>query len=309
MDPAEARNFEAMYTEAYAAVDKQDPLTGMWTKIQPTVPAFATEALRRGSGFYGGLNMPVQQPAAGAPMSAQAGSAAAPAERAVVSVGGQPLNRPPRPGEEIELTVGGRRIGTTTTGPDGTWSVEDVKTPSSVASSPQENKTIWEMASDIAGPTPAVKAGVGGIPYVGEVIQGGGQTASNRAYVKTQISKMIDALSINPRNPVALVEMIRKEIDIDPKVIDDPSAYRRRIEGVNRSLTERLIEESNAASDTSLPVKTRQDALDVANTIRSFQQKLMPPQVKNLKELEQLKLPPGSKFITPDGRLKRVQGN
>jgi hypothetical protein len=76
MDPAEARNFEAMYTEAYAAVEKQDPLTGMWTKIQPTVPAFATEALRRGSGFYGGLNMPVQQPAAGAPMSAQAGAPA-----------------------------------------------------------------------------------------------------------------------------------------------------------------------------------------------------------------------------------------
>lgn len=310
MDPVEARNFEAMYTEAYAAVDKTDPVTGMWTKIQPTVPAFATEAMRRGSGLYGGLSMPTQQPAAGAPMSAQAGSAApAAAERAVVSVGGQPLNRPPRPGEEIELTVGGRRIGTTTVGPDGMWRTEDVKKASPAASSPQENKTIWEMASDIAGPTPAVKAGVGGIPYVGEVTQGGGQTASNRAYVKTQISEMINALSINPRNPVALVEMIRKEIDIDPKVIDDPSAYRRRIEGVSRSLTERLIEESNAANDTSLPVKTRQDALDVANTIRNFQQKLMPPQVKNLKELEQMKLPPGSKFITHDGRLKRVKGN
>jgi hypothetical protein len=223
MDPAEARNFEAMYTEAYAAVDKQDPLTGMWTKIQPTVPAFATEALRRGSGFYGGLNMPVQQPAAGAPMSAQAGSAAAPAERAVVSVGGQPLNRPPRPGEEIELTVGGRRIGTTTVGPDGMWRMEDVKP--NAAATQDENKTIWEMAGDIAGPTPAVKAAVGGIPYVGETVQGGGQTATNRSYVKTQVSKMVDALSINPRNPVALVEMIRKEIDIDPKVIDDPSAY------------------------------------------------------------------------------------
>jgi hypothetical protein len=120
---------------------------------------------------------------------------------------------------------------------------------------------------------------------------------------------MVDALSINPRNPVALVEMIRKELDVDPKVMDDPSAYRRRIEGVNRSLTERLIEETETGDNESLPVKTRQDALDVANTIRSFQQKLMPPQVKNLKELQQLKLPAGSKFITSDGRLKRVPGN
>jgi len=198
MDPAEARNFEAMYTEAYAAVEKQDPLTGMWTKIQPTVPAFATEAMRRGSGFYGGLSMPVQQPAAGAPMSAQAGSAAAPAESAVVSVGGQPLNRPPRPGEEIELTVGGRRIGTTTVGPDGMWSMEDVK-KASPAAPVGDQSSIWNRRSNITGVVPAAAAATGRIPVVGEMLDGGGQYATDRQYAEASSRELIRALSQSGR--------------------------------------------------------------------------------------------------------------
>lgn len=171
---------------------------------------------------------------------------------------------------------------------------------------PEGEPTIWEMADDIAGPGPAIQAGAGRIPYVGGMLGGGGQTAENRQYVRTQISQMIDALSINPRNPVALVEMIRKEIDVDPKIMDDPAAYRKRIEGVNRALTERLIEETNAGNDPSLPAKTRQDALTVADTIRNFQRKLMPPQVKNRKELDALGLQSGDKFIDPNGVLRRV---
>jgi hypothetical protein len=105
---------------------------------------------------------------------------------------------------------------------------------------------------------------------------------------------------------VALVEMIRKEIDVDPKVMGDPAAYRKRIEGINRSLTERLAEETAAGANPDLPARTRQDALDVANTIRNFQQKLMPPQVKNRKELDALGLPSGSKFIDPNGVMRQI---
>ena len=100
----QTRNFEAMYRPMLLSSRTRLP---MWTKIQPTVPAFATEALRRGSVFYGGLSMPFssRQPVPRRPRRPEVRLM----EKAVVSVGGQPLNRPPRPGEQIELTVEAHR--------------------------------------------------------------------------------------------------------------------------------------------------------------------------------------------------------
>lgn len=288
LSPDQARQYEASLAEAYKPIQRPNPVTGQIETIAPTIPNFVKQAAEQGSSFYGGGALTSRASQGGA-----------------------------LPGQRIELRDStGRVIGQTTVGPDGNWSIKDYNDPSGgepqggVAGgnqpSPQGEKTIWEMAPDIAGPSPAVKAGVGRIPYVGSMVGGGGETAENRAYIKTQVSRMVDALSINPRNPVALVEMIRKEIDVDPKIFDDPAAYRKRIEGVNRALTERLIEETNAGNDPSLPARTRQDALDVANTIRNFQQKLMPPQVKNREELNKLGLPSGSKFIDPNGVLRQV---
>jgi hypothetical protein len=281
LPPEQARQYEAAYAEAYKPTMRPNPVTGQMEPLQPTIPNFVAQAMEQGARTYGGVNL-TQPSSAGGVM----------------------------PGQRIELRDNtGRVIGQTTVGPDGKWTIRDQNPPQEhQAGAPAAggDKTIWEMAPDLAGPVPAIKTAAGDIPYIGGMMEGGGETASNRAYVKTQVSQMVDALSINPRNPVALVEMIRKEIDVDPKVLGDPAAYRKRIEGINRSLTERLAEETAAGANPDLPAKTRQDALDVANTIRNFQQKLMPPQVKNRKELDALGLPSGSKFIDPNGVLRQI---
>jgi len=288
LGPDQARIFEASAAEAYKPVMRPNPVTGQLEEVRPTIPNFVTQAMEQGGRAYGGMTL----------------------------TGPRATGNNPMPGQTVQLTDStGRVIGRSVVGPNGTWTIQD-QNPQAAAPqgapaggtqpSPEGEKTIWEMADDIAGPVPATQAAVGRTPFIGGMLDGGGEVAKNRSYVKTQVSQMVDALSINPRNPVALVEMIRKEIDVDPKIMDDPSAYRKRIEGVNRSLTERLIEETNAGNDPTLPAKTRQDALEVANTIRNFQQKLMPPQVKNLKELQQLGLQPGSKFVDPNGVLRLV---
>lgn len=288
LTPDQARIFEVSAAEAYKPVMRPNPVTGQLEEVRPTIPNFVSQAMEQGGRSYGGGSLTNRG-----------------------AVGNNPM-----PGQTVQLTdASGRVIGRGKVGPDGMWTIQDQNPQSAVPTgapaggtqpSPEGEKTIWEMADDIAGPVPAAQAAAGRVPFVGGMMDGGGEVAKNRSYVKTQVSQMVDALSINPRNPVALVEMIRKEIDVDPKVMDDPSAYRKRIEGVNRSLTERLIEETAAGQDPSLPAKTRQDALEVANTIRNFQQKLMPPQVKNLKELQQLGLQPGSKFVDPNGVLRQV---
>lgn len=277
LSPEQARQYEAAYAEAYKPTMRPNPVTGQMEPLQPTIPNFVSQAMEQGARTYGGVNL-VRPSATGA-----------------------------MPGQRIELRDNtGRVVGQTTVGPDGKWTIRDQNPPQEQQPRQAGEKTIWEMAPDLSGPVPAIKTAAGDVPYLGGMMEGGGETASNRAYVKTQVSQMVDALSINPRNPVALVEMIRKEIDVDPKVMGDPAAYRKRIEGINRSLTERLAEETAAGANPDLPAKTRQDALDVANTIRNFQQKLMPPQVKNRQELDKLGLPSGSKFIDPNGVLRQI---
>lgn len=282
----QARVYEASLAEAYKPTMRPNPVTGIMEEVRPTIPNFVTQAAEQGGRVYGGTSLTGTRAQGNAPM----------------------------PGQTVQLTdASGRVIGQSVVGPNGTWTIRDTAAPAATAGvgggnqpSQQGQPTIWELAEDIAGPIPAAQAAAGRIPFVGSAIGGGGDVASNRQYVRTQISQMVDALSINPRNPVALVEMIRKEIDVDPKIMDDPAAYRKRIEGVGRALTERLVEETNAANDPSLPAKTRQDAATVADTIRNFQQKLMPPQVKNRQELDSLGLPSGSKFIDPNGVLRQV---
>jgi len=305
MDPAEARNFEAMYTEAYAAVEKQDPLTGMWTKIQPTVPAFATEALRRGSGFYGGLNMPTQQ-GSGAPTSAQAGTGAAPMEKAVVSVGGQPLNRPPRPGEQIELTVDGRRIGTTTVGPDGMWRMEDVQ-KTAPAAPVGDQSSLWNRRSNITGVVPAAAAAAGRIPVVGEMLDGGGQYATDRQYAEASSRELIRALSQSGRYMATEMAAIEKEVDISGQVLDNPEAYARRLIGIDEALERRIGDETKILANPKTPLDQRKAAESVINVITNFRQTLGVPQKVKSKE-EAMKLPPGTEFIDPNGVVRVVPG-
>jgi hypothetical protein len=279
LTPDKARQFEASFNEAYGTKTYMDPVTGQPKPVTPSVPRFIQDAMSRGSGIYGGM----------------ASGATAPGST-------------PRPGETIQLDINGQTMGQAVVDASGRWSMpappESSASPAPAGGAPAV--TIWEMADDIAGPAPAVAAALGSTPVIGSAFDGGGKTAENRQYVRTQISQMIDALSINPRNPVALVEMIRKEINVDPKVMDDPSAYRRRIEGVTRALTERLMEENQAGKNPDLPVKTRQDALEVANTIGNFLQKLMPPVAKNADEFMKLNLKSGDKYIDGKGDLYQV---
>lgn len=286
--PDQARIFEASMAEAYKPVMRPNPVTGQVEEIRPTVPAFVQQAAGQGSRFYQGGALPPRQPAP-APAGGM-GGALPPRQPAPAPAGG--MAPAAAPAGAASQPIGGAAGGN--------------------QPSPADEPTIWEMAEAFAGPASAIAAGAAGLPVVGgrvgpavEKMLGTPQNVTGaRQYIRTQVSQMVDALSINPRNPVALVEMIRKELDVDPKVMDNATAYRKRIEAVNRALTERLIEESRAGQDPSLPAKTRQDALTVADTIRNFQRKLMPPKVKNLRELDSMGLKPGNKFIDPEGKLR-----
>jgi hypothetical protein len=304
MDPQQARTFEAMYTEAYAAVDKQDPLTGLWTKIQPTVPSYAQEAMRRGSGRYGGLSMPVQGPGEVSPMSATAGSGGG---GTVVMKDGQPLDRPPRPGENIELMVDGRMVGGTTVGADGKWAISGAQGSTPSAASAEQKASLWNRRANITGVVPSAAQALGRLPVIGETLDGGGQYTTDRQYAEASSRELIRALSQSGRYMASEMAAIEKEVDISGQVLDNPEAYARRLIGIDEALERRIGDETKILANPNTPLEQRKAAESVINVITNFRQTLGVPQKVKSKE-EAMKLPPGTEFIDPNGVVRVVPG-
>jgi len=74
---------------------------------------------------------------------------------------------------------------------------------------------------------------------------------------------------------------------------------------IDRSLRKRLSDQERTADNDSLPVKDRQGALSNANSIKNFLDTLnVPPTIKTADDAR--KLPSGTIFIDPTGKIRRV---
>jgi hypothetical protein len=262
LTPEEGRQFLVMYNEAYKPVEKQDPRTQLWTRIKPTVPAFVQQAIDRGSRVYGGITSPMSRPAP-APMS---GAQPAPASDMVAT---QPA---PAPAQTQTLN------------------------------NPSQDRTIWQRSTNIAGVGPSVTQAVGALPVVGEALDGGGQVTQDRQYAKASSRELIRALSQSGRYAVAEMQSIEQEVSIAGQVIDNPSAYKQRLIGIDQALEKRVEDAKKDVANPDISIDKRRAAMDVVATITNFRATLgVPVRVKSKQEA--LKLPPGTEFIAPDGRI------
>jgi hypothetical protein len=111
-------------------------------------------------------------------------------------------------------------------------------------------------------------------------------------------------LQNSPRYAEGEREAIRADIDLDPKFIDTPQAFRERVIAVDKALA---IRERNAyenARSDRISLEERRHAMNVFNGIVQFRRALgVPPTVKSPDEAR--RLGPGVEFITPDGRIMR----
>jgi hypothetical protein len=89
MTPEEARVFEASVVEAYAPVKVTDPLTGVITTREVTMPGFVKEAMNRGGSFFAGA----------------------------------PTTGAPRPGDTVQLDINGQTIGQGQVDATGKWTI------------------------------------------------------------------------------------------------------------------------------------------------------------------------------------------
>lgn len=283
LTPDKARQFESSFAEAYQPAEKQNPVTGQWEKIQPSVPGFARTAMDRGSSIYGGLM-----------------SGAAPGTT-------------PRPGETVQLDINGQTMGQAKVDASGRWSMpappESGAAPAGgapAAASPAGGPRLWEIADKVAGPVAGVQRWIGSGPVPLGI---GGEQVSAAQQVEMQGRNLVRALQQNPRYAEGERKSIEKDIQIGPESMSNPVAYRLRLVEIGKYIQEEMqFNASVLKNPNGSTVQQRQQALQSTAALGEFYEKMgLPQQVKSIEEAK--KLPPGTQFLDENWILRQVPGS
>ena len=285
LTPAQARQFEASFNEAYAPKDVLDPVTGQMRRITPSVPGFAQEAMTRGSSIYRG------------------GMASG-----------------PRPGETVQLDINGQTMGTGVVDANGKWAIpappessswggenRGAGQPAPAAAAPAGGgASLWEQASNVAGPVAGVQRWIGSGPVPMGI---GGEQVGAAQQVEMQQRNLVRALQQNPRYAEGERKSIEKDIQISPEAMSNPTAYRLRLVEIGRYIQEELqFQSSILKNPNGSTVQQRQQALQSTSVLNDFYGKLgLPQQVKSIEEAK--KLPPGTQFLDENWILRQVPGS
>lgn len=282
MTPEEARVFEASVVEAYAPVKVTDPLTGVITTREVTMPGFVKEAMNRGASFFAGA------PATGAP----------------------------RPGDMVQLDINGQVVGQGQVDSSGKWTIpaptestgagagrgsQGVPTAETPAAQSAPLPGLYDNVPFVAGPTAKLGQTISRTPLVGQDL------GLDPRYVTAQKSMDIGqeqlAQALRPNSKIADTyrQELMKLVNITGKTWDNPQAMWLDIQTIDKELRSKLTQLDNvAAGKTAASMEDRKDALDISNAIRFSLQRLDVPQVKvNTKE-EYDKLPPGTRYLFRD---------
>ncbi|MEH6358829.1 MAG: hypothetical protein V7745_07555 [Pseudomonadales bacterium] len=166
------------------------------------------------------------------------------------------------------------------------------------------NKTVWNLAEDTTGPIPAISETLGRIPVIGEAIDTSAATQA-RNFVPIIGRELTRVLQNNPKYAEGERKGIEAEININPSVFDNPTAYRDRLVAVDDALAVRQNTAFKTASNPLTSKAERLHSMNVLNGLMKFRESLgVPPLVQTPEEAK--KLPPGTQFRTPDGKVRQV---
>jgi hypothetical protein len=267
LDPEQERVFLAAvtnYTQPQERVEERtDPVTGnksyVTIQTRPELPSFVRSALQlRGT--------------------------ALPNVSATTVPGGG------KPGAKVPAAAAGDISGAPGTVPAGI-PIESKEAYLSL-SVPKRERTLWNQRGLVAGPVSAIAAA----PIIRIFGQVDPKIDEARTFFNSAKNSLVKALSANPRFPVAEMEAIKKEIDIEPAFFDNPNSLGSRLIGIEDYIKQRLKAAQRDAVNPDFPVASRQAALDEQKELGNFLKVAgVPVRVYSLEEVEAL--PFGTNFL------------
>lgn len=226
----------------------KDPVTGQ-PVLTPRAPVFGVQAIQPGGTMGGEMmnNMPMNPAPAGPMTPNQSGD---PTAMHAMSVEGQQQQYGANPMQRPDL-----------------------------APQPQQpERTAYQAAERGTGPLSAAAqlyANVGGLVNAPQPEQ----TLRDRQFLEAAMQNFRKSLAITPRFNEGDIKRITDEMGkaLSPSVMTNPEQMRIRMRELDLYLNQEMRKAEQDSNDTSLPVKTRQDARSNVANIRNFLQTLGVP--------------------------------
>jgi hypothetical protein len=264
--PEQDRQFVTAVTQYTQPVESRDPVTGNIMMRKPELPSHVSLAIQTRNLKPGAMI---------------AGEDAAKPALPTTQVGAIPTTTDMAQRSVADAAGSGEQAAPTT------------NVPTATEISGGGPKTMWEQTSSFAGPVPRITSAIAKVPGLGDLAPGMQQAVT---FVNAAKRDLIKNLQNNPRFPEGERKAIESEIDIGANLLDNPSAVRNRMIAIDDFLFKRQQNEERASKDSSLPVATRQAALQASNELGNFRVTMGVP--VRATSIDQVKaLPAGTKFI------------
>jgi hypothetical protein len=264
--PEQDRQFVTAVTQYTQPVESRDPVTGNIMMRKPELPSHVSLAIQTRNLKPGAMI---------------AGEGAAKPALPTTQVGAIPTTTDMAQRSVADAAGPGERAAPTT------------NVPAATEIAGGGPKTMWEQTSNFAGPVPKIASTVAKVPGFGDLAPEMQQAVT---FVNAAKRDLIKNLQNNPRFPEGERKAIESEIDIGANLIDNPAAVRNRMIAIDDFLFKRQQNEERASKDSSLPVATRQAALQASNELGNFRVTMgVPVRATSIDQVKALQ--PGTKFI------------
>lgn len=277
LTPENDRRFQSAYAIITEPTYITNPFTGNLETRRPPIPEFVANAVNARN------NIPMPATKGG-----KKGAKGAPVTEAV------PMPEAPAPVTTAPAPV--------TTTPEAEITAPAPETKKG------KRPTLWELSSLITGPVPTTKEVISSIPGLGNLDAAGTQA---RTTFLGDINELVKNLQTSPVYAQGERIDIKRDLNLDPRFMDDPAKLRNKLVGLHTYLNKRLVDAQANATNETLPVKQRQEYSQFATTIKDFLPKLgIPAQIYTIKELQRFTAanPPGTPFLWNGSDLRVTKG-
>jgi len=177
--------------------------------------------------------------------------------------------------------------------------------PTAATSTPvaRGEPTLFVAAERGTGIIPVTANWLSKFPFLGNIAPGEQQAVT---FVSNSINQLNRAIATNPRFAEGERQQIQRELDLFPKVIDNPEAFRNRLIGLDDLLIRLRREAAEKSVDPSIAVKDQIEARDKVSEVDKIRSLMgVPRRVTSIEDFRQL--PIGSTFLYPNSKTGALE--
>lgn len=170
-----------------------------------------------------------------------------------------------------------------------------------------EQPTMFGAAGRGTGVPSAVGSFFYKTPLVGSMI-GSKEASEARDFIENSVNRINSSLANSPRFAETERQQIQSQLDLMPKLWDNPTAYRTRLFTLDDYLIRLQDQAIETAFNSQIPVKQRQEAREKATIIHNVRENIGSPlRIDRVDDPRLQLVPPGTIFLWNGTEWRRTQ--